>query len=186
MRRKFDLTKLRHSRRPSNLPPILLIYLLGPRQLLDGQRDSADRPNSSSQRFWMLRGPNYGLSACHLPIPSRTPCHIPMLEGHRSHPRHSQLSELHSREWDGGVRLLPDQRANAGKRRKRVRFSNESEERKGAATAEQQNTDALEILFAVGMPIYRVPSTPSGYHPTTWLLVRMYRAPSPPLSACLK
>ena len=65
------------------------------------------------------------------------------------------------------VRLLPDQRANAGKRRKRVRFSKESEERKGAATAEQQNTDALEILFAVGMPIYRVPSTPSGYHPTT-------------------
>ena len=103
MRRKFDLTKLRHSRRPSNLPPILLTYLLWPRQLLDGQRDSADRPNSSSQRFWMLRGPNYGLSACHLPIPSRTPCHIPMLEGHRSHPRHSQLSELHSREWDGGL-----------------------------------------------------------------------------------
>lgn len=77
---------------------------------------------------------------------------IPTPEGHLSHPRHPQLSVLHRRE------VWPTTSKDRQAERRAPRENEEGEKR--TKSTMNEDTYTLEILFGLGMPIYRLPSSP--------------------------
>lgn len=85
-------------------------------------------------------------------------CHSPFLRDRAAfRSRKDIYHTLDTRQLSVAPISLPDQPEQRGER----------ERGRGRGRWKKENTGALEILFALGMPIYRLPSTPSGYLRTT-------------------
>lgn len=84
-------------------------------------------------------------------------CHSPFLRDRAAfRSRKDIYHTLDTRQLSVAPISLPDQPEQR-----------EKEREGGDGRWKKENTGALEILFALGMPIYRLPSTPSGYLRTT-------------------